>query len=880
MHAKSCRDSSRISSFIALVCFLFSASSAQAQFTGFSVELVQEHDAVIPSLEGLSTYRVYAECTNETDFVSAIFGDAEAPLSIASPTGFWQSYVGADFGSEVNPGLFAAIPDLEFDSWLTLGAEAIVQAGSGVAEVGMTAALSNFNSFGNLVLDSPNGGSWFVMWGNPIALAGEDLRVLLAQLTVQSSFEGVFNIQVFIDGNQANEEQSMQRCFNSLGSNTCAFVGCTDPENCNYDPEATELDPDSCFDDLDNDGVCDEFEIDGCTIVLACNYDSTATEDDGSCVFYCPGCTNSQACNYEESALQEDGSCVFPVDLFGFDYLDCAGECVNDDDGDGICDELEVLGCMNPLACDYNAEATDSSDCEFESCAGCIYEYACNYDSNAVFYDGSCEFGNCSGCTNPLACNFNPTVVDDDGTCEFLDECGVCGGGGAVEGFYCDGTCNDMNENGLCDVEESGCTDAEACNFNPVTFTDDGSCTYPEACSDCIGECLDENSNLICDCDEFPGCTNSGACNFDSVANVDDGTCQFSTEFIDCDGNCLSDADFDGICDDIDSCPSDPLNDDDGDGVCGNLEIEGCTDPEACNFDLDATDDNGSCIVIEILVSEYYDLGWEEGYDQGYVHVISDLELFLHQGVYCGAGTYWDSDSNACVPMDCIGDFNGDGLRGSADLIDFLSVYDTSCPIAAPTFSCGDVVTFDGDEYNTISIGDQCWFAENLRSTRFANDESILGDLNELEWSEASTGAYSENDEGLSFGHLFNGYSVIDPRGVCPIDWHVPTVDDWMQLVAHLGGTEVASTVMRASAQDIPAWDGSNTSFFSAFPGGLRDENGVFLFGQVQGFWWIVNDEDSWIGLLNLNSLDPMVHTVAGQFRTGASVRCTRNGNP
>lgn len=210
---------------------LLVAAGAQAQFTGFSVELVQEHDGSIPSLNGYTTYRVYAECTSSTDVVSALFGDAATPLSLSSPTGFWQSSVGSDFGSSINPGLFGAIPELEYDSWLTIGSESSTGAGSGISQVGMTAALNSFNTGGDLNLNTANGGSWFVTFGNANAIAGDDLKVLVAQVTVDGDFNGSFNIQMFNGGVQANEEITEASCFSS---NAAAVFGCTDPEATNY----------------------------------------------------------------------------------------------------------------------------------------------------------------------------------------------------------------------------------------------------------------------------------------------------------------------------------------------------------------------------------------------------------------------------------------------------------------------------------------------------------------------------------------------------------------------------------------------------------------------------------------------------------------------
>ena len=67
-----------------------------------------------------------------------------------------------------------------------------------------------------------------------------------------------------------------------------------------------------------------------------------------------PGCTDESACNYDDAATDDDGSCTFAAD-----YYDCDGACLNDEDMDGVCDELEVGGCTNVYACNYDEAATD-----------------------------------------------------------------------------------------------------------------------------------------------------------------------------------------------------------------------------------------------------------------------------------------------------------------------------------------------------------------------------------------------------------------------------------------------------------------------------------------------------------------------------------------
>ena len=136
-----------------------------------------------------------------------------------------------------------------------------------------------------------------------------------------------------------------------IDNGTCDFscVGCTLPAACNYNPDAT-IDDGSCLFD-DSCGVCggDDSTCSDCTDPAACNYNPDATIDDGSCLFNdscgvcggdnstCSDCTDPAACNYNPDATIDDGSCTYPP----ADNLDCNGNCLNDSDDDGICDEDE-----------------------------------------------------------------------------------------------------------------------------------------------------------------------------------------------------------------------------------------------------------------------------------------------------------------------------------------------------------------------------------------------------------------------------------------------------------------------------------------------------------------------------------------------------------
>ncbi len=246
--------------------------------------------------------------------------------------------------------------------------------------------------------------------------------------------------------------------------------GCTNSEADNFDPDA-DADDGSCI-------------FSGCTDETACNFDPQANQDDGSCILP-DGCTDESACNYNEFALCDDESCTYANP-----FEDCSGNCLDDDNGNGVCDELEVYGCTYSDANNYNSAATtDDGSCDFAEISGCTYENALNYNPEATSDDGSCEYAatDIEDCMDPAACNYNANATVDSGNCFF-----------PPAHYDCNFTClNDTDGDGVCDeLEIDGCTDPEALNFVAEATDDDGSCQLTCA-SDLNGDLLVNSSDLL-----------------------------------------------------------------------------------------------------------------------------------------------------------------------------------------------------------------------------------------------------------------------------------------------------------------------------------------------------------------------------------------------
>ena len=124
------------------------------------------------------------------------------------------------------------------------------------------------------------------------------------------------------------------------------------------------------------------------------------------------GCTDSSACNFNSNATDDDSTCVYAED-----YYDCDGNCINDNDGDEICDELELVGCTDSSACNYDPNATDDD-------STCVYAedyYDCDGNCiNDIDEDEICdELDNCEDVFNPNQEDFDNNGVGDD--CEITN---------------------------------------------------------------------------------------------------------------------------------------------------------------------------------------------------------------------------------------------------------------------------------------------------------------------------------------------------------------------------------------------------------------------------------------------------------------------------
>ena len=189
-------------------------------------------------LAGMTTYRLYLYTPNETDFLVSCSGEEDFPLVLSStsePAWFQHEAATTAFATDVNPIFFAAFPELAYDSWLTIGAEDNTAAVDIISlDDPSFAAFAVFEEGESIEVTGSIGSAWFVLPipANVEAIAGSDLRILVAQLTTAGEISGQVQCQVFLEGVNENEFRDVLPIL----------AACNDPEALNYEAMAQNAD--------------------------------------------------------------------------------------------------------------------------------------------------------------------------------------------------------------------------------------------------------------------------------------------------------------------------------------------------------------------------------------------------------------------------------------------------------------------------------------------------------------------------------------------------------------------------------------------------------------------------------------------------------------
>ena len=377
----------------------------------------------------------------------------------------------------------------------------------------------------------------------------------------------VTNSSGSIISNYDNDSFAIQGIGMTSGATVSTILGCTDDTMFNYNSNATV-----------DDGSCIAI-VYGCIDSSNINYNSNANTDTEptSCAVY--GCTDPTATNYNSDANTDDGSCIATVHgctdnsqtqgLGGFTYNTYANYTAAANVDDGSC-VAAVLGCTDPTATNYNSNASIDIPAQFASA-----------------YSGSglvCEYV-VMGCIDSNACNQDLNANTDDGSC-----------------LYCGDTNANNFDNGSCNTGCNYC-------FAPISLTigattDTSIKIYFEPSTLSNAAHVDEYNATLWKIDPVtgtpvafcgPGCTGTGSLNYtidSSTGNYDPITNLWNYTFTGLDDDSTYYITMSSVCSNSISPNITSPN-----ATTLLTQILGCTDPTACNYNILANTDDGSCLL-------------------------------------------------------------------------------------------------------------------------------------------------------------------------------------------------------------------------------------------------------------------------------------------
>jgi alpha-tubulin suppressor-like RCC1 family protein len=264
------------------------------------------------------------------------------------------------------------------------------------------------------------------------------------------------------DGDRLNNDACVGECQNAhCGDGYVWNTGdgneeCDDGAHCDNGDECTSsadcVEGEECL-KRDGDGCDSNCTPTGCGngIITGEEKCDLGSVSDSGCIECKIICTEENACN-----PGEEGECIIPT---GCQTCSNGTTVEHDADSDNVCDDDEITGCQNQVACNYNALATDAAACVFPTgCQTCSNGTTVEHDADN---DNVCDDDEITGCQNQVACNYNALATDAaacvfptgcDQTCGSTlenDECGVCAGSGIPQGA-CDCASNVLDCNGEC----------------------------------------------------------------------------------------------------------------------------------------------------------------------------------------------------------------------------------------------------------------------------------------------------------------------------------------------------------------------------------------------------------------------------------------------
>jgi len=200
----------------------------------------------------------------------------------------------------------------------------------------------------------------------------------------------------------------------------------------------------------------------------------------------------------------------------------------------------------------------------------------------------------------------------------------------------------------------------------------------------------------------------------------------------------------------------------------------------------------------------------------------------------------------------------------------------------------------DGNVYDALEIGSQCWMQQNLKVTHYPNGDEIPHVVFDDDWAALENNntddarCYVGNDPDSDYGMMYSFAAAIadnwerdnfDGQGVCPDGWRLPTHEEWTELIEFLGGEETAGAELKETGTEhwqYPNTGATNSSFFTALPGGFRSqEEGEFERKTEEAWFWTSQEYLNGLvygRIMQYNSKEASL--VAPAKSKGLTIRC------
>jgi len=200
-----------------------------------------------------------------------------------------------------------------------------------------------------------------------------------------------------------------------------------------------------------------------------------------------------------------------------------------------------------------------------------------------------------------------------------------------------------------------------------------------------------------------------------------------------------------------------------------------------------------------------------------------------------------------------------------------------------------------------VKIGNQKWMNRNLNIVVFRNGDTIPEAKSEEEWKDALINKkpawcyyriygnhykwdiyHLKSEKKLTNGKLYNWYAVNDPRGLAPTGWHIPSENEWSELIEFLGGRYKAGNKLHEKCNKYWTFNNvydcgaTNETGFTDLSCGCRNEEGVFYNYKFYSFYWTSTELDSLNAFFWSNDGYCMIRAY-GKKGWGLSVRCIKD---